>query len=40
MLVDEANFTAISSSCPGIKKEQGYKGFCEILREVLKTQKF
>lgn len=40
MLVDEANFTAISSSCPGIKKEQGYKRFCEILREVLKTQKF
>jgi hypothetical protein len=39
MLADEANFTAISSSCPGIKKEQGYRRFCEILRGVLSAPK-
>lgn len=39
MLADEANFTAISSSCPGLKKEQGYRRFCEILRKVLAAQK-
>mgnify|MGYP005844496745 CR=1 FL=1 len=40
MLVDEANFSAISSSCPGIKKELGYRRFSEILRQVIAKQKF
>lgn len=35
ILADEANFHAISSSCPGINKELGYKRFCELLKEVL-----
>ncbi len=37
ILGDQANFTAIASSCPGIKKEVGYKKFCEKLKEVLES---
>lgn len=40
MLADEANFTAISSSCPGIKKELGYKRFRAMLQQVVAKQKF
>lgn len=36
ILSDPANFTAIASSCPGIKKEKGYKTFCQKLKELLK----
>ncbi len=36
ILSDQANFTAIASSCPGIKKEMGYKVFCQKLKELLK----
>lgn len=38
ILTDEANFQAIGSSCPGIKKEMGYEQFCRILRELLTRQ--
>jgi uncharacterized protein len=38
ILVDPANFEAIGSSCPGIRKEQGYEEFCRIFREVLAGQ--
>ncbi len=34
ILDDENNFITISESCPGIKKEIGYKRFCEILTEI------
>ncbi len=37
ILGDQANFTAIASSCPGIKKELGYKKFCEKLKGVLQS---
>ncbi len=35
ILSDQANFTAIASSCPGINKELGYKKFCKKLEEIL-----
>lgn len=28
ILTDEANFTAIKASCPGIRGEMGYEAFC------------
>ena len=37
ILADESNFSAISESCPGIKKELGYQEFCRRLR-ILLTQ--
>ena len=38
ILEDEANFTAISQSCPGIRKELGYEEFCRRLRRLLVGQ--
>jgi len=35
ILSDENNFKTISESCPGIKKEVGYKKFCEVLSELM-----
>ena len=35
ILADENNFVTISESCPGIKKEIGYKRFCEVLSEIM-----
>ena len=35
ILIDEANFTAISDSCPGINKDLSYPEFCAILKRVL-----
>lgn len=35
ILADFANFQAISTSCPGIKKELGYEEFCRIFSEYL-----
>ena len=35
ILEDEGNFTAISQSCPGIRKELGYEEFCRRLRRFL-----
>jgi len=34
ILDDENNFIIISESCPGIKKEIGYKRFCEIMSRI------
>ena len=34
ILDDENNFKIISDSCPGIKKEIGYKKFCEMLSRI------
>jgi Fe-S-cluster containining protein len=39
ILGDPANFQAISTSCPGLKKEMGYDEFCRILVQVLPDQK-
>ncbi len=39
ILSDMANFEAISRSCPGIKDNVGYKRFCEVLSEFLKSKK-
>jgi hypothetical protein len=36
ILSDENNFKTISESCPGIKKEVGYKKFCEVLSELMR----
>jgi uncharacterized protein len=38
ILTDPANFEAIGSSCPGIRRELGYEKFCRILTEVLARQ--
>ena len=38
ILEDESNFTAISQSCPGIRKELGYDEFCRRLRRLLAQQ--
>ena len=38
ILEDESNFTAISQSCPGIRKELGYDEFCRRLRRFLAGQ--
>ena len=35
ILGDHANFSAISDSCPGIRKELGYEEFCAVLRRIL-----
>jgi uncharacterized protein len=35
ILTDEANFQAIGSSCPGLKKEIGYEKFRQLLEELL-----
>lgn len=35
ILDDENNFVIISDSCPGIKKELGYRKFCEVLSVIL-----
>ncbi len=34
ILVDEANFTAIRDSCPGINQDIGYKDFCDWMRQL------
>ena len=34
ILVDEANFSAIAASCPGLKADMGYAEFCRIFRQV------
>ncbi len=39
ILEDESNFTAISESCPGIRKELGYDEFRLRLRHLLAQQK-
>lgn len=36
ILSDEHNFITISESCPGIKKEIGYRKFCDILKQLMK----
>lgn len=38
ILQDEANFSAIAESCPGIRKEIGYEAFCRILRRILERE--
>ena len=38
ILADEANFTAIRSSCPGITRDLGYAEFCVILRRLQDEQ--
>ncbi|HHB77416.1 MAG TPA: YkgJ family cysteine cluster protein [Desulfobulbus sp.] len=38
ILKDKSNFTAISQSCPGIRKELGYDEFCRRLRRLLAQQ--
>jgi Fe-S-cluster containining protein len=35
ILLDEANFTAIADSCPGINKNLDYQRFTSILRAIL-----
>jgi Fe-S-cluster containining protein len=35
ILLDEANFTAIADSCPGINKNLGYERFAAILRTIV-----
>lgn len=35
ILTDEANFTAIRSSCPGINPTMKYHEFCAVLRRLL-----
>ena len=35
ILADEANFLAITASCPGLKQEIGYQQFCQLLSKVL-----
>lgn len=35
ILGDEANFSAIAESCPGIRRELGYQEFCQVLRRIL-----
>lgn len=37
ILSDENNFKTISQSCPGIKKQIGYRKFCETLRALMKN---
>jgi len=38
LLIDEANFQAISASCPGLSREISYRQFCRILERVLAGQ--
>ena len=35
ILADENNFHTIADSCPGIKKDLGYKRFCRILQKLM-----
>lgn len=35
ILTDEANFSAISASCPGLNKDLGYEEFCRIFRTLI-----
>lgn len=35
ILTDENNFHTIAESCPGIKKDIGYKKFCDILKKLM-----
>ena len=35
ILLDEANFSAIAASCPGLNAALGYAEFCRIFRTVL-----
>ena len=35
ILTDENNFYTIAESCPGIKKDIGYKEFCKILKKLM-----
>lgn len=35
LLLDEANYQAISASCPGITRELSYHHFCSILKRLL-----
>jgi Fe-S-cluster containining protein len=37
ILTDENNFLTISESCPGIKRDIGYKKFCEKLKEAMEN---
>lgn len=39
ILLDENNFLSIAESCPGIKKEIGYKEFCRILKVLMAKSK-
>lgn len=39
ILTDENNFHSIAESCPGIKKEVGYKEFCRILQKLMGSSK-
>ncbi len=39
ILKDEANLITVSESCPGIKKDIGYKEFCEVLTQILEDVK-
>ena len=39
ILTDEANFTAIAESCPGINTTLSYSEFCSILAEYLAQEK-
>ena len=34
ILLDEANFTAIAASCPGLNAALGYAEFCRLFREL------
>ena len=38
ILADEANFSAIMDSCPGIKGDMGYEAFCKKFKQYLKQQ--
>ena len=35
IISDYANFSAITSSCPGLKADVGYEKFCEILKSLM-----
>ena len=37
ILLDEANFSAIAASCPGLKTGMGYAEFCRIFRRLPTT---
>ncbi len=36
MLTDQANYSAISSSCPGLENGLDYSEFCDIFKKLLK----
>lgn len=35
ILLDQANFSAIKASCPGIQAEVTYEKFCGVMKEIL-----